>query len=66
VRLAAFVIWDAFITLFVADPTLGGALAGGHWADLTALRVSSPNRPEDAQGGRYCLIRFGVHCTSLL
>lgn len=66
VRASAFSVWDAFLPLVIADLTLGGALKGGRYAEITTLGAQGPKTPEEAQGGRYCLIRFSVHCRSLI
>lgn len=66
VRAAAFAIWDAFLVLLIADLSLGGALTGGRYAEIEDLNSSGPRTSSEAEGGRYCLITFNVHCTNLL
>lgn len=65
IRATAFAIWDVFLPLLKADTSLGGALQMGRDAALGTFTVSGPRSAEEAQGGRYCLIRFDVHCQNL-
>lgn len=59
VRAAAFAIWDSFFDGFNADPTLGVL---NIWAKVAKFIVNGPRTPEEAQGGRFCLIQFWIQC----
>lgn len=66
VRDEAFAIWDTFLPLVIADPALGGALKGGRIAAIAQRSSLGAGTPDEAQGGRYCLIRFAVRCNSVI
>lgn len=57
VRTRAFAIWDKFVPLIRADLTLGGTV---YIAEIPSLTARGPRSHEEAQGGRYCLIQFGI------
>lgn len=58
-RVKAFEAWDAFLALFYADPTLGGAV-GPYPALIDQFTSESAKSPDEAAEGRYCLILFTV------
>ena len=66
VRDMAFSVWNAFLPLFMADLTLGGALAVGRYAEIARFSASGPRDATEAEGGRYCLIQFDVHAQNLI
>lgn len=64
VRNAAIALFDAFVAFLKADLTLGGALKGGYYAELTSHTVIQTNDPDEAAAGRRCVITFSLHCKS--
>lgn len=67
VRTKAFAIWDAFLPTLktTAGLTLGGALKQGRNADVSGFAIRGPRTAAEAEGGRYCLIQFSIHCQNL-
>ena len=58
-------VFDAFWPLIRADLTLGGALKGGRYAEITEVTHMASNVGTVAEPGRRHLIAFGVHCRNL-
>lgn len=57
--------FNNFWVLLKADKTLGGALTGGRYAEISDLTESPMTAGTAAEKGRRHLIRFGVHCRNL-
>lgn len=58
-------IFNPFWSAITADLTLGGALKGGRYAEITDLASTPSNVGEVGDPGRRQFIQFGVHCRSL-
>lgn len=66
-RDAVYAIFNAFITVILADPSLGGTLgpsAGAGVASINAERLQQTRKPNEASQGREARLYFDVHCVA--